>query len=306
MIGREEAAKQDRFGFLNCKWTIKFKGGIVSPIPEFDKVAQRMHKHTNQDGFFYPPLTWRAREDTKSKKGYRKIPRTKRPAPIYKLPASHDLCLYTPDPTEDIRHGSGAFVIQLLAYLFETRLQFYKWWFDGRVPIKVVRSIGFTKAALEDFLSHCYQTWQGWGNEEQKKWITNLLYMHTRAVSYEWDWERFIIEYMVLDGCWKLAEIQYGVKAKGHSNRIKALCEAFDIPYNSDLVNKIVKLRNNLFHQTLWDDSQPGTTASSFAFQQPSNLHRLNQRLIPALLGYKTPYVKTDWWSLSPCWFEQS
>ncbi|MGH7909471.1 MAG: hypothetical protein ACRENW_06445 [Thermodesulfobacteriota bacterium] len=110
---------------------------------------------------------------------------------------------------------------------------------------------------------------------------------------------------MALDGCWKVAESRHGVKAKGHPYRIKTLCEAFDIPYDADLVRKIVNLRNDLFHETLWDGSQPCTTVSSSAFQQPSNLHRLNQRLIPALHGYKTPYVKTAWRSLSAWWFDQ-
>ena len=295
-------ANQDRFGFLNRKWTIEFDGGTVSPIPEFDEIAAQVHKHTNEDGFLYPPLTQRVRWNPRTKKSYKKIPRTKRPALLHRLPASHELCLSTSSTIEDIRKGSGAFVIHLLAYLFGTRLQFHDWWFDGRVPIRLTDN--FTKATAENFLSHCYRTWLGWTKKQQ--WlITNLLYMHSRTPLYEWDWERFIIEYMVLDGCWKVAKSRYGVKDSGHSYRIKTLCEAFDISYDADLVRKIVNLRNDLFHETLWDGSQPCTTVSEDAFRQPDNFRRLNQRLIPALLGYKTPYVKTAWWSLSACWFDQ-
>jgi len=301
VIDQEETAKRDRFGFLNCKWTIEFKGGTVSPVPEFDEIAVQVHKHTNQDGFLYPSLTRWIKESGEE------IPGTERPELLYQVPASHELSLSTSCTTEELRIGSGAFVIHLLAYLFGTRLQFHDWWFDGRIPIQLkTHKITFTKATAEDFLSHCYQTWQGFWAEKEQKLLTNVLYMHSRAPSYEWDWERFMIEYMVLDGCWRLAKLWSGNKDRvKHADRICILCKEFKIPFEDQLVKKIVKLRNDLFHQTLWDGSQPGTTVSEDAFRQPDNLRRLNQRLIPALLGYKTPYVKTGWCSLSTCRFDQ-
>ena len=127
--------------------------------------------------------------------------------------------------------------------------------------------------------------------------ITNVLFMHSRAPSYEWDWERFTIEYMVLDGCWRLAELLNGVKGKHHSERIKKLCEKFAIPYDAKGVERLVTLRNELFHETLWDSSQPCTAVAAEAFIKPYDLRQLNQRLIPALLGYDNRYVHTIWWS---------
>ena len=38
---------------------------------------------------------------------------------------------------------------------------------------------------------------------------------------------------------------------------------------------------------------------------QAYNLRRLNQRLIPALLGYNNSYVRTSWWALGTCLFEK-
>jgi len=161
-----------------------------------------------------------------------------------------------------------------------------------------------TKDTAEDFLSHCYRAWQGWPTKEQKL-ITNLLFMHSRAPSYEWDWERFTIEYMVLDGCWRLAELHHGVKGKNHSERIRILCQKFGIPYDKKRVGKIVSLRNGLFHETLWDGSQPCTAVNAEAVLQPLNLRRLNQRLIPALLGYSNRYVHTIWWSRGAFQFDK-
>lgn len=191
--------------------------------------------------------------------------------------------------------------MHLLGYLFGIRLQFSDWWFDGRVPTRLweTHKITFSETAVQEFLSHSYETWNSWKDEERRL-ITNALYMHCRAPMYRWDWERFTIEYMVLDACWKLAKLGHGVKDEGHAKRVDSLCRKFGIPSDGKLVEEIVRLRNDLFHEALWDGSQPCTGVDSDAFLQPNNLRRLNQRLIPALLGYNTPYVQTSWWSMSP------
>ena len=47
--------------------------------------------------------------------------------------------------------------MQMVAYLFETWLQFDDWWFDVRVPL---RKPGLTSIPIsEDFLSHAYTAW---------------------------------------------------------------------------------------------------------------------------------------------------
>ena len=169
--------------------------------------------------------------------------------------------------------------------------------------MRSTHSIHVNKAVAGDFLSNCYQIWRKWPERKQKL-ISNLLFMHSRAPSYEWDWERFMIEYMVFDGCWKLFGY-IGEKEPGHGDRIKTLCDEWSIPSDDTLIKSIVVLRNDLFHETFWDKSQPCTGVSSEAFLQAYNLRRLNQRLIPALLGYNNSYVRTSWWSLGTCLFEK-
>lgn len=297
---------RDRFGFLPCDWTVKFDGGDISPIPEIYKVRRWVEKYTNKDGFLYPPRSYTARLHPRTKRRLRKIAGSERPAFLHPVPPSHELSLAARIKQEDLRKGPGAFLMHLLAYLFGIRLQFHDWWFDSRVPIRLglTHNIHPNKATAEDFLSHCYRVWQGWPRQEQML-ITNVLYMHSRAPSYEWDWERFAIEYMVLDGCWRLAELRHGIAGKNHSQRIRKLCQNFYIPYDKKRVKRIVGLRNNLFHQTLWDGSQPCTAVNPETFLQPNNLRRLNQRLIPALFGYKHAYVKSIWWSIGAHSFDK-
>lgn len=290
--------KTDRFGFLPCDWTLKFDGGEISPIREITKVRKRVEKLTNPDGFLYAPHSYRVTLNPRTQKRSRKVPGTDRPALLHPVPPSHQLDLTDSMSQEELRRGAGGFLIHLLAYLFGIRLQFHDWWFDSRVPIRMYQThnIHVRPATVEDFLSHSYKTWRNWGPTEQML-MTNVLFMHSRAPSYEWDWERFTIEYMVLDGCWRLAKLIYGIKGKRHSERIKKLCGKFAIRYDATRVNKLVTLRNELFHETLWDSSQPCTAVVVDTFMKPNDLRQLNQRLIPALLGYNNRYVHTIWWS---------
>jgi hypothetical protein len=295
----------DRFGFLPCDWTFEFEVGEIRPVPEIEKVREAIEGYTNEDGFLYPPLSHRARLDWKTGEVLEKIPGTERPTHLHQVPPSHELYLRVSGTVEEARRGAGAFVIHLLAYLFGIRLQFHDWWFDSRVPIRMgqTHNIYPYKAVVEHFLSHCYQVWAGWSADEQKL-ITNLLFMHSRAPCYEWDWERFAVEYMVFDGCCKLAVRKHAMRIG--KERITSVCEKFNIPYDQELAKKIVDLRNDLFHESLWDRAQPCTAVSVDAFQQPDNLRRLNQRFIPALLGYDNQYAHAIWWSLSSRSFDKA
>ena len=79
----------------------------------------------------------------------------------------------------------------------------------------------------------------------------------------------------------------------------KGLVNDLEFLATISLPKKICDLRNELFHETLWDGSQPCTAVNTDAFMCAYHLRRFNQRLIPALLGYNNEYVKTEWWSLS-------
>jgi hypothetical protein len=290
---------EDYFGFLPVKWEFRFADGSISPIAEFDSVSEEVDREINEDGFMYPPVSRRFRLDFRTMEPLEEVSKTKRPALLHPVPTSHLIHSAAPGTTEAFRKGPGSFLMHLLAYLFGIRLQFHDWWFDSRIPMRLAlnHNVHPDKETAGDFLSHCYDAWQAWPAEDQKL-ITNLLSMHSRAPAYEWDWERFTIEYMVFDGCWKLARRRHALRDVPHNYRINEACQRFGIPYDDALAKKICDLRNELFHETLWDWSQPYTAVSTDAFMCPYHLRRLNQRLIPALLGYNNGYVKTGWWSL--------
>jgi hypothetical protein len=203
--GTSQAVTKDSFGFLPYPHVIEFDGGTISPLSNYEDVKALVEEDVHEDGFLYPSLTWRVNESGKE------IPHTKRPQHLYSVTASHELRLCFSGVTEDLRRGPGAFVIHLLAYVFGIRLQFHEWWLDGRVPVRCTHNIHFTDAVKEDFLSHSYQTWRNWP-EQKRKLMTNVLYMHSRAPSYEWDWERFLLEYRVFSGLYTFTKRMPGMR----------------------------------------------------------------------------------------------
>lgn len=258
------------FGFLPYKWEIQFDCGKITPIAQFDRALKYVEKLINKDEYIYPPIIKEVETDPKWNKK-RTIPKTKRPAYLFPLPPSHDLYISPIKPEQNIREGSAGFLIHLLAFLFRTRLQFSDWYFDGRIPIKRGNPHFRSASQTGDYLSIAYKVWSSWPERERKR-FTNILYMFSRADIYRWDWEEFIIQYMVLDACWAMAERLFGLRARSHGDRINKLCDEFSLtqfPKTVD-IRGMVKLRNDLFHETLWFDGRPGSTIGNLRYHIPT------------------------------------
>lgn len=123
--------------------------------------------------------------------------------------------------------------------------------------------------------------------------------MHGKASSCEWAWDEFIYRYMVFDAIYKFYSLLVDKRANSHKERVVFLCKKFSIPYpkkdDEDIVAKIVKLRNDLFHEALWDSATPGLQDSE-AYLAAKWLGKLNARLITAVSGYNNKYSKSPWW----------
>ena len=279
-----ESSAPIRFGFLPFEWVIDFDYGRIVPIPEFNKFSKFVKKHTHHDGHYYPlPLETVTVVNSAKPKTNRK---TKRPAFLHPVPPSHDLFITPPNAEADIREESAGFILHLLAYLFHTRLQFADWYYDGRIPIDWVGHDALDPDHVGKYLSAAYKIWSAWPPEDRKR-FTNILYMFSRRFVYEWEWEEFIIQYMILDACWKMAEKLFGLKASSHANRIKVMCDKFSMTRIGEFIDlgKMVRLRNDLFHETLWHGGQPGHSRNyQLDYHMPTRMSVLNEQLIFALL----------------------
>lgn len=296
----------DYFGYLGKKESYIFDGGKITVVDDFDSAWNWVKKYANRDGFVYPPSQRNYRRDPITREGKEIVPNTERPALLHNMPVSHSIELIDGGGVDEQRKGPSGFLIHLLGFILGYRLQFHDWWLDGRVPIHGNNGFHVHRTTVEDFLSHCFSVWKDWNTTNQQL-VTNILFMFARAVHYEWDWERFAVEYMVIDGLWKLSCDLRGVKASytPHTSRIRKLCEIYGIPANEDYIEKAVSLRKDLFHETLWDKGQPCSAGSDEAILLTVFLRNLTTRIIPAIFDYRTPFINTGWWYLGQCAFDR-
>lgn len=316
-MSKKESANKDigLFGFLEYPHNICFEGGCICLIDDYKQSLQLINELIHKNGFLYPLevktyTTCKGEED-------KEVPHTRRPAQLYPLPPSHNILFEAKENYIELREYSGSFIIYILSYLFGTQLQFCDWYVSSKIPIRRPRFFIISKKTLERFLSHAFTEWKRWDRKQQVHY-NNLLYMHSRAPSYQWEWERFMIEYMVFDGLYDLtcqinqekvnkAKTVYFPKKNiaPHKGRFQILCEVYDICYLDKEVDKIYKLRNELFHKALYGGAKPSFKGSSQLFSAPFFLRQLNQRILPAALGYKNQFINNTPWNIrSNCSFD--
>lgn len=284
---------------------LEFKGGKLVPVDEFKERLADIRQSTHEvDGFLYPPIsrTWRTRLEATDagfrETGPRPVRGSRRQALLFRLKPSHTLWIDCRTRSSGYGHGDEAFLMHALAFLYGTRLQLSEWFVDMRLPVeKDTRDFFTTSEAESAFISTAYATWQSWEPETQDR-VVNALYMNSRSPSYEWDWERFTVDYMVFDALYRTAHEAYGLRSASHRDRLRGMCERFDIPADALWLDTIYRLRNELYHESLWAGCQPGSAAREETFRAALNLRYLNMRLLAALLGYRGEYLRSEFWGL--------
>lgn len=270
---------------------MEFASGEIVPVANLDAMIAAIRRATHRDGFLYPPIE-RSRAIHVFQPWGRRV---KRPAFLYQVPPSHTIRVKRLRKGDGFRSADGAFLMYFVGFMFGYRLQFGRWWLDGRLTMTGRRWSILSQQDEAELLSTAYTSWKGWPAVERAR-FTNLLYMHTRASSYQWDWERFTINYMVFDGCYEMARSLQLVPKVQHKQRFDVLFKAFGMRRKVRTTRKIVSLRNLLIHEALWSRRQPGRAARS-AFALVDQLSRINDRLLWALTGHRGSYVSTTKWS---------
>jgi len=282
-----DIAEPIRFGFLAEKVETVFTHGSIVLVSDFDQTAKAVSRSLHKNGYLYPPIVRTVEIELGTEKA-RTVPKTKRPAHLYQIPTSHVLHLILPKSEADVREESAAFIVYLLALIFETRLQFENWFIDGRIPIRPgANPLRNYSAILGNQLSLAYKIWSEWKRPEQTRFL-NILYMFSRAEVYEWDWERFLFQYMILDACWKMGKVLFNFKAKRHEDRVLELYGRVGvIGLTLHEVKALATLRNNLFHEVSWHGGRPGHIGlfdHTLPFDSGVVLEGLNRQVIRSFL----------------------
>jgi hypothetical protein len=182
----------DFFGFLDYPDTLEFDGGRIESVPEFQEGLEYIKRYGNLDGYIYPPTIRSAELNPSTMEPMRDIPNSHKPAPLFSLAASHSLNIENPIAKDNPRNGDAGLLVHLLAFFFSTRLQFSDWRFDGKIPIKRMNSFSHASDVPSSFISHVYQQWRILSDELRTRYV-NVLYIHGKAKSCEWEWDALFI-----------------------------------------------------------------------------------------------------------------
>ena len=305
-----------RFGLLPEPFSMSVAAIRIEPLPDYGERSAWYKANSNADGFFYPPQMALYTRKSDSAKA-RKLPRTTRPAGVYKLPASHAMEISAPIE-QNQPYSDANFLIQILGFIFGTRLQCEEWRLDGRVPTKSVLNVFIENATRAHFVEHMYLWWRTLTPDLRTR-VVNLFYAFNRASAAEMDWDAFHQQYMVFDGlfcfhtCLKLAlervstpVLKRDSKKLPHEKRFDIMCSAYGIQTNKRIVTLIYIARNNLFHEAMWAGGMVGYgTTEPGASQYSRNLARLNARLLCAIAGYKNAYTASVWWAMGGFLFDR-
>lgn len=292
--------KKDYFGFLPKNVHLRFHDFEISPVKDFDRLLEWFESSTHyQDHFYYPPNSYTEHQNIQSGE-IERVPQSERLAMLHPLPSSHEIINLGNGGQANSKNEIVCFVVNAIAYLLGIRLQFHDWWVDMRVPGRSQNHVYVTQHAAEEFMNAAVDKWKSLDAYHQKL-LNNLMFMHSRNPSYYWDWERFMMEYATFDGCWKFD----GAKDCPHKDRLKYLLGKHGIKTFEKELDFLVALRNDLFHETLWDKGQPCTAGSQESFYSYYHLHRINHRLIASLVGYHTEYIRSDWRNIGMYMFNE-
>lgn len=295
----------DQVGFLPKDVDFHFSFGELTPMSSHALVEKAWKIQAHPDGYVYPPYgsTFRVKN---GEEAWQEIPNSGRAAHLHRIPCSHDLFMEGEENDKaNLRRGMSGFIIQFVGFLYGYRVQFFDWWVDGRVKIKSQAPYSVLPTSLGPAcINQAIDTWQGWDLTTQRI-ITNALFMFSRSEIFEFGWERFMVEYMVLDATYKAAVESKAIQpVRGHKARLNAVANSCGISFPpSDRWEKVwdeffVDLRNNLFHEIRWDGDRiigsPGTDDAELA---PYFLHEFTRRALLRVLGIKGPYLATPWWT---------
>lgn len=276
-----------KFGWIPHRIDINGNDISISTLPEFLENVDYVI-----DNYFYPPCVKYYKRNFINNTE-KEIQNSQREAPLYLLRYTHKIKISKKNEKKD-NHQFLEYIIQFLGFIYGYRTHRENNPTDSRT---------YTKS---NSLHSCPQpTWfeknfdiiiKFWKklNKRDKIVFTNALFFHNRVKSYTWDWEQFSNEYQVFDALYKVAHNLYCLKAKSHSLRFDAACKKFNIYYDKNVLRTIVKLRNDIIHEALWDGNLP-ITKSIKGISYFNYLHKFNQRFGLAIMGFKGEYIKLPW-----------
>jgi hypothetical protein len=289
---------QDLFGSLLSPIQFEAHNYRVFPNRNFEKAREFLFSVRNRDRYYYPPYSESFRLDLLSGKNPEKVLNSRMPAKLHRPIATHFIETVDGEPLpDDFRKNDGALIISILEVIYETQLQYYTWWWIGRVRMDE-SNFGLAKEDVDTVFVNALSFWSTLGERDKRRFL-NCCFHYARSKSYDWHYEEFFSLYMCIDSLWKFCDEQFGLSVGrhvAHKDRIDNLLAHFGMYQNTDEVKKIVDLRNHLFHEGSWGLGSPmGEANFGQILYAGRHLKAICFRVILAVSGQRNAYIYSNW-----------
>lgn len=304
-----------QFGLLDrVQQDINFQHGCIKALLDETEITQILegrgyYESSNKRWWIYPPIVVTAH--TQPFQQERQVqPHSRRPAHLWSLPASHQLTLKHDSDQREL----GDILIQTLAFLSNTRLQFEDWSHEGRRVVRKERVTSFMGGFCQRHLPETlWQVCERYSSltPRQRQALRCILHQRNRVHIYHWTWEKFQCLYHAMDACWafltpkgrhKKWEGTGQVDAAGgdHCRRMELMQEHLNIDAHqddTDVFKQWVERRNNLAHEATWASGIPGYTSSPDDHRLIASLNHFLDRLILHCLDVDCSYRTSPGWA---------
>jgi hypothetical protein len=273
------------FGFLPEMNAYRGGGVVIEPHPDIARRIASLEEHGEvHKGWFYPLST-----------SIPPAPPSPRIPPLrYSLPDTH--ILTTSSGKLMANRSLCDLLFTVLGFLRGLRLVPVGYYHPARAATNIGQLVDFSCSSeqVETALDKAALFKEEHGAELSQR-LMAACHWYLASQSYLWEFEVFNGQYIVLDSCWGLfSKVRRQPGGRPHSKRVVIMCEALRIPIPAwsgvEQDSRLSRLRNALFHNALFSGGPLG-------FESPeenivTELTRLNSRLLIALLGVDSDYIK--------------
>lgn len=280
-----------KFGWIPIQHTYETSSVTIETLPEFDDAVRSVREsgYVHED-WFYAPVQ-REHSDLSVKCA-------PVPIPWFSLPFTHRIEYRNGPAPSELFH----FIIIVFGWAQGLWLQPEEWGHLYRVALEPGKLTDFVifEQDIPRVIDIADAFWRRHKADGVAATMFGAIHWFLISQSYYQYFERFMMQYIVLDTIYKIQAIISGRKCNRHGRRAEYLAHSLDVPLptwgivNSDSKSEISVIRNELFHEAKF-----GGVPIGFGFPSTSgnillSLQAFNSRLIAALLGAIGGYSRSS------------
>ncbi len=282
------------FGFLINNENILFDDVEIKPLPDIQDKIDRFYENVSvSNGFIYPPL----QELDKTKEEERKFAsKTMVNSAFYTLESTHSISKSNYDE-EKIK-----FLILAYGFLHGVYLRPDGYLCIKKTPYEPGKLTGVLPPNVDDCIKgmKAFSLFYDRSINEQRKLLFSIIHWFLLGQCYEYEWDRFSAQYLVLDSIFNLS----GLNAS-HAERPQILANSYRIAVpNWAITRSVVKnnrnvqtctladIRNDLFHEAKYAGEPIGYAYPEENFDL--EFARFNLQLIISILGLSSNILRSS------------